>query len=407
MRAKLELPRLSIAERDRRYALVREEMRRRRIDCLFLCGWPLMYDFYTANARYLCPVGGNSGYNMLVFPLEAEPTCFVWTPVGIEYWHMSQEWVPDLRARKGGWGDTIANRIRELKLDKGTIGVDGLGGPMDPDGWMPQGMYEGLKNALPQATIASIGDMMEQCRAIKSAEEIAVLDQASRLGDLMVEALRDHARPGVPECMVYGKMREVMVGNGGEEPTLFFWCADKNPLPHAAMMPTTRKLEKGDVIIFEIHPKFGGYCTHIERTFVIGQPASEYVNIYDGCLAAYRKGMEHFGPGRKIADAMNAVGELVKSRGLGVCELGIHGHGLGSIEHPRYRLHALAADKEAIKSLSGLFEPGMVFAFNIDLFDPKFMGGNTGCTFAETIVITETGARRMHNYPLELQIIDA
>ena len=47
----------------------------------------------------------------------------------------------------------------------------------------------------------------------------------------------------------------------------------------------------------------------------------------------------------------------------------------------------------------------MVFAFNIDLFDPKWRNGETGCVFAETIHITETGARRMHSYPMEFQAL--
>ena len=51
------------------------------------------------------------------------------------------------------------------------------------------------------------------------------------------------------------------------------------------------------------------------------------------------------------------------------------------------------------------FEPGMVFAFNIDLFDPKWKDGKTGCVFAETVEITATGARRMHSYPLEFQTL--
>ena len=42
-----------------------------------------------------------------------------------------------------------------------------------------------------------------------------------------------------------------------------------------------------------------------------------------------------------------------------------------------------------------MFEPGMVFAFNMDLLDPKWRGGQTGCVFAETIEITTRGARRL------------
>jgi Xaa-Pro dipeptidase len=54
-------------------------------------------------------------------------------------------------------------------------------------------------------------------------------------------------------------------------------------------------------------------------------------------------------------------------------------------------------------AIGDMFEPGMVFAFNMDLLDPKWRGGQTGCVFAETIEITTTGARRMHTYPIEFQ----
>lgn len=97
-------------------------------------------------------------------------------------------------------------------------------------------------------------------------------------------------------------------------------------------------------------------------------------------------------------------GEIV-SRGLAICEAGIHSHGLASLEYPRYRHHAIAADREAIKVVGDRFEPGMVFAFNIDLFDPKWRDGKTGCVFAETIEITVDGAQRVHSFPMDRQKI--
>jgi len=53
MRTTLEIPRLSLAERDRRYAAVRKQMAARGLDAIVLWGWPFVWDFYTANARYL------------------------------------------------------------------------------------------------------------------------------------------------------------------------------------------------------------------------------------------------------------------------------------------------------------------------------------------------------------------
>ena len=63
----------------------------------------------------------------------------------------------------------------------------------------------------------------------------------------------------------------------------------------------------------------------------------------------------------------------------------------------------LGALLPAVEKALDEFRPGMVFAMNIDLFDPKWRGGETGCVFAETIVITDDGARRLHSFPTEFQ----
>jgi Xaa-Pro aminopeptidase len=407
MRRRLELPQLSLAERDRRWAAVRREMAARDLDAIVLWGWPTMWDFYTANARYLAPIGGNAEFNVLVFPAEGEPTAIVHMPTFLDGWRAAQDWVSDIRPRTRTWADSVADRIKELKLERGRIGMDGLAGPLDPDGWLPHDVYERLLALLPDADIVGLDDMLEKIRAIKSEEEMEVLRQAAQLGDRMLATCRDTARPGVRECEVYAAMMQTMIANGGEEPTLFLWNCDRYPYPHPFRVPTTRPMARGDLIICEMHPKYGGYFTHVERTFCLGEPEPQQRAIYEGCLAAYRRGMELFAPGKAISVALDAVKEEIEARGLGICEAGIHGHGLASLEYPRYRHHAIAADRAAIKVIGDRFEPGMVFAFNIDLVDPNWRGGKTGCVFAETIEITPTGARRMHTYPLELQTIAA
>ena len=405
MRARLELPRLSIAERDRRWAETRAEMRERGLDCLVLWGWPAMWDFCTANARYLCPIGGNAENNTLIFPLEGEPTSFVFMPTFVEYWKRAQDWVPDVRPRQGPWAHTVVARLKELGLDGATIGMDGLAGPLDPDGWLPHSIYDGMTSAMPAAKIVNIGDMMELLRAVKSPEELGMLEAAAALGDRMLQTCCDVARPGVRESKVYAGMMEAMLAEGGEEPTLFLWACDQFPLPHPFRLPTTRRMEARDLITCEIHPKIGGYFTHVERTFCLGDPDPNTMRIHDGCLAAFREGMKMFGPGKSIAEAMGEVKRVIDEAGLGICETGIHGHGLASLEYPRYRFHALKADQAALAKVGDGFREGMVFAFNINLFDPKWRNGETGAVFAETVVITATGARTMHGFSKELQHI--
>ncbi|OGP62854.1 MAG: hypothetical protein A2170_07240 [Deltaproteobacteria bacterium RBG_13_53_10] len=375
------------------------------LDCLLICGIPCKYDFTMANARFISQLAGNSEYNFVLFPRKGDPTCIILTSTMLNYWVSAQDWVKDIRVRKGTWADSIVPRLKELGLERKNIGVDGLAGYLDPDGWFPYSIYQRILERMPDAHFINLQDMLEKIRAVKSPEEIGMLEKAAELGDRMLEACSETARPGVRECEVYGKMREVMLAKGGEEPTLFLWASDPHPHPHPFRLPTMRPLEKGDLIICEIHPKYGGYFTHVERTFSLGNPEKEYLDIYDGCLKTYHRGMELFTPGRKISEALNGIKEVIESEGLGICEAGIHGHGLSSLEYPRYRHHAREADVGGLRVVEDEFKPGMVFAFNIDLVNPRWRNGGTGCVFAETIVITENSPRCLHHFPTHFQIL--
>ena len=96
---------LSLKERDRRWAAVRKEMAARELDGIVLWGWPTMWDFYTANARYLCPIGGNAEFNVLMFPAAGEPTSFIISPTFLDGWRAAQNWVADVRPRTRTWAD--------------------------------------------------------------------------------------------------------------------------------------------------------------------------------------------------------------------------------------------------------------------------------------------------------------
>jgi Xaa-Pro dipeptidase len=99
------------------------------------------------------------------------------------------------------------------------------------------------------------------------------------------------------------------------------------------------------------------------------------------------------------------VKRVIDDAKLGICEAGLHGHGLASLEYPRYRLHALKADQAAVKAIGDEFRSGMVFAFNIDLVDPAWRDGTTGAVFADTVVITDSGARTLHKFSTDFQVV--
>ena len=155
-------------------------MAARGLDAIVLWGWPMMWDFYTANARYLSPIGGNAEFNVLIFPAVGEPTSIIHMPTFLDGWSAAQNWVSDIRPRSKTWAHSVANRIKELKLERGKIGMDGLAGPLDPDGWLPHDVYRQLVSLLPDADLPA-STTCSTCRSgIEHEEDRGVVAMGQR-----------------------------------------------------------------------------------------------------------------------------------------------------------------------------------------------------------------------------------
>ena len=74
-------------------------------------------------------------------------------------------------------------RLKELKLERGRIGVIGLKGLIRaPEGVVPWLMFERLREAFPNAEFVSATEIVLETRAVKSAEEIGFIREAERPG---------------------------------------------------------------------------------------------------------------------------------------------------------------------------------------------------------------------------------
>jgi Xaa-Pro aminopeptidase len=206
---------------------------------------------------------------------------------------------------------------------------------------------------------------------------------------------------------VYAKVLEVMISNGGEYPTLFLWGCGPEVPPHPFWLPTSRVLQKGDLINAEIQPKYGGYVAHQERTVSLGEPAKEYRDIMKVAVDAFNRGLEKMKPGMKMDEMIGAVRTTIFDAGLDFVECGFHGHGLESPEYPTIIAPPGEAPEELIRTPvigKGEWKAGMVVGFSLDLINPKWKGGKTGTVLADLALATEAGGRRLGKYKLDLLV---
>ena len=165
------IPTLSLAERDRRWLRLREEMRDTALDALVSLPNQGHWDQFAADARYMTQIGGTQTEVGAVLPLEGEVTAIVRGANEIEWWGLAQDWVKDIRPSRRSYGEPVIERLKEIRAER--IGIVGLAGLVRaPEGIVPWGTFEKIRAALPQAKFEDATDLMQEVRSVKSTEEI-------------------------------------------------------------------------------------------------------------------------------------------------------------------------------------------------------------------------------------------
>ena len=330
----LQLPRLSLSERDMRWRKVRSEMSLQSLDCLIVSGDDSgRADSGIAHSRFLTCIGGNGEQAYTIFPIDEDPTCLTMA-TGAWWWEMAQDWVTDIRPGfpKYPWADSIATRLKELKLEKARIGVVGLRGLFWADGTIKYTTFEKLKALLPEAAFVEATGILERAQFTKSPEVIEFHRKAALLGDKSIEAMARSAKAGVKEYEVFAEMIHAIIANGGEYPALIIWEASKEP-HHPARLPTFRKLEIGDIIVNEISAKYGGYWAHPHQPLCVESPPSrEYAKMFDVCLESLESGLKKLVPGKKFAEVTEAFLAPIESEGFSSTVAPYQGLGLNQTE---------------------------------------------------------------------------
>lgn len=181
--------RFSLAERDRRWKGIREAMARENLDALVAPPNLGNSTDWQADVRYISHCGGGADASVgVVIPLVGDVTV-VATSAQERWGPKIQDWVADVREVNRRYGQGLAERLLELGLQKGRIGISGLGfGTRTPEGTIFHGTYEALRGALPEAEFVPASDLLQGMREVKSQEEIDVLQRSVDLVERGMEA---------------------------------------------------------------------------------------------------------------------------------------------------------------------------------------------------------------------------
>lgn len=108
-------------------------------------------------------------------------------------------------------------------------------------------IYEGLKEAYPQAEIVKCNDIMVDLRKIKSENELACIREGFRIIELATDEVIKSLKPGVTELQMVGVAQRVIYENGAEYEGLPMYVFSEESTRHAISRSRYREIKKGDI----------------------------------------------------------------------------------------------------------------------------------------------------------------
>ncbi|MPZ14554.1 MAG: M24 family metallopeptidase [Chloroflexi bacterium] len=394
----LPYPYFSLEERDRRWRLTREAMDRDDIDCLVVPNNTGHSTHFQADARYLTHVGGGGDADVAaVFPFSGEPAAVA---TSAARWIRTQPWCTDLREASRAYGAGVVSKLRELSFPRRRIGVVGLHDYVRaPEGTAGYGFMKVLTGAFPGIDWVDFTRQMEEIRIVKSAEEIAFLEMSMQIVNAAYDAAVGVLRPGVMDYYVWGTAIETICRMGSEIPVHQHWIGDHHP-ELTLTRPTFREIEEGWLFLSEIEAAWGGYHAQGDQPFSCGQPDPMYLELMSYEIDVWNETFPHIVPGVTVRELQERVAATARrlspmsGRIAGAtASIVMHGRGLGS-DPP-----IITGPGTRQRDLERTVAPGWCFVYK-----PAATAGQYRLSWGDTVVVTETGPRRLGRARQEIMI---
>ena len=251
----------SKAEYDRRYRALRAKMREHKLHALIVPGGPSHWSFGGGMLWLTGHWEWHALSSYVVVPLEGEPT-LIYSMGGTHAEAVRRQVevaVKDVRhSRNGRYADIMVERLRELKLERGRIGLMEID-PRHAD-YLPVNQYNVLRENLPDADIVFTQGFLHELLSIHSAEELDCIRKAGLLCQNAMEAMVARAKPGVKEFELRAAAGAAILEGGGD---IDFLIIGSTPMANPAMIfgnprPSGRVLQKGDIINMELAAGYRG-----------------------------------------------------------------------------------------------------------------------------------------------------
>jgi Xaa-Pro aminopeptidase len=373
-------------------------MKEHKLDAVIAAGGPSHWSFGAGMLWLTGHIEWHALCCYVLVPLDGEPT-MIYSMGGTHaeaVRRVVDVAVKDVRhSRNGKYAEVMVERLKELKLERGRIGLMEI----DPrhEDYMPVNQYNTFRRELPDAELVFTKNFLHDLLVIHSAEELDCVRKAGVLCQNAMEAMVARARPGVKEYELRAAAGAAILEGGGD---IDFLIIGSTPMDNPAMVfgnprPSQRVLQRGDIINMELAAGYRGYTAQVGSPITLGEPTEMVRKFWNEItLPGYHKILAEMMPG-KPTEAMRTASRFFRDNGVQSRPTQCHGIDLVT-DNPH-----VSAEHVRGEEIDMVLKPGMVIMAEPN---PITADGLFGIYLGHTFIINATDHEVVDKFPLEIAV---
>lgn len=335
---------ISTRELERRWRLIREEMRERRLDLLVMQNASEHLGGYV---KWFTDLPATNGYpKTVLFPRDDLMTLIEQGPFdGVQTIEPDDHTHRGVGKRLTNPSYCSAHYTRHYDSEQAIAEIEAkscrrVG--LVATAAMYYDFCDHLRRAL-AGTVEFVDatEFVDRHKAIKSAEEIERLRRTAAMQDEIMACVAKTIRPGMRDFEVTA-FAQYTGHTLGSEQGAFNGASAPLGQPsflHLHRHEQARRIERGDHLSLLVENNgFGGFYTEIARTFVFGEATAELRDGFELMKEAQRHTLAHLRPGARCRDVFDEHDAFMRRHRLpGEKRLFAHGQGYDMVERPLIR----------------------------------------------------------------------
>jgi Xaa-Pro aminopeptidase len=169
---------------------------------------------------------------------------------------------------------------------------------------------EEMKQRYPLHSYQRAAKIMKALRAIKTKEEITVVQEAINITDKTFRRLLGFIKPGVMEYEIEAEIYHSFLSQRATGPAYHSIIASGDNARTLHYVSNNAECKDGDLLLMDFGAEYGGYNADLTRTIPVnGKFSRRQKTIYNTCLHLHNYAKSILKPGVSIVDYTEKVGE--------------------------------------------------------------------------------------------------